>query len=127
MGRGVGRHKETILPRIYTVNWFRKDADGRYLWPGYGENIRVLKWIVERLEGTASMEPSPIGNLPTPDSIDLTGLDMDRSRLAAALSINRDEWRREVHSIRTYYASFGDRLPRELLEEVDALECRLKD
>src|SRR5204863_1106245 len=95
------------LPRIYYVNWFRKDGQGQFLWPGYGENIRVLKWIVERLEGKADASPTPIGNVPAVGSLDVAGLDFTAADLCELLSINHKEWLEEMEEIRIYYSTFG--------------------
>ncbi|HUY21562.1 MAG TPA: phosphoenolpyruvate carboxykinase (GTP) [Acidimicrobiales bacterium] len=116
---------ESALPRIYYVNWFRKDADGRFLWPGYGENSRVLAWIVERTTGRAGAATTPLGNVPSTDALDTEGLDMSGADLAELLRVDADEWRAEVPLIREHYARFGDRLPAELAEQLDALENRL--
>ena len=116
---------EGKLPRIYLVNWFRKDADGRFLWPGYGENSRVLVWIVERTAGRAEAQQTPLGNVPAPDSLVTTGLDVSDEGLAELLSVDVDEWRAEVPLLREHYARFGDRLPVELAEQLDSLERRL--
>jgi phosphoenolpyruvate carboxykinase (GTP) len=113
------------LPRIYYVNWFRKDAHGRFLWPGYGENSRVLAWIVERTAGRASATATPIGNVPSPGALDAEGLGVSEQDMAELLRVDPDEWRNEVPLIREYYARFGDRLPVELAEQLDALERRL--
>jgi phosphoenolpyruvate carboxykinase (GTP) len=111
------------LPRIYYVNWFRKDANGRFLWPGFGENSRVLKWIVERLNGTAQAVPSPIGNLPA--ELDTDGLAIAPEDLEVLLGVDRDVWREEAALIPPHFAIFGDHLPQELWDEYDALVKRL--
>jgi phosphoenolpyruvate carboxykinase (GTP) len=114
------------LPKIFYVNWFRKSADGKWLWPGYGENSRVIKWVIERVEGTGSAVTTPIGNLPAPGAIDLAGLAIPQSNMEELLKVDAKEWLREVESIKTHYATFGDRLPAALREELDALELRCK-
>ena len=113
------------LPRIYFVNWFRKDEHGRFVWPGYGENSRVLKWIVERLEGRADAVASPIGNLPTRTSLDTSGLDLSEAALDLLLTVDRSVWREEASTIPQSYEQFGDRLPAELWREHEALIQRL--
>jgi phosphoenolpyruvate carboxykinase (GTP) len=114
------------LPRIYGVNWFRKDADGRYLWPGYGENSRVLEWICRRLEGEADGAETPIGTVPRPDDLILDGLsDADRANTEAALRVEPEEWARELPTMREHFETFGDRLPPELHDELGALADRL--
>ena len=113
------------LPKIFYVNWFRKSADNLWLWPGYAENSRVLKWIFERVEGGGKAVESPIGYLPTPDAIDLHGLDVGQPEMEELLRIDKDAWRKELPSIETHYAQFGDRLPNELRTELSALKQRL--
>ncbi|MCK4177960.1 phosphoenolpyruvate carboxykinase (GTP) [Aciditerrimonas ferrireducens] len=113
------------LPRLYFVNWFRRDAEGRFLWPGYGENSRVLAWIFGRVAGTAEAVSTPIGNLPTPDAIDTTGLAVSQEDMAELLRVDLEGWRAEVPLIKEHYARFGDRLPAELAAQLDALEHRL--
>ena len=112
------------LPRIYYVNWFRKDAAGRYLWPGFGDNSRVLKWIVERLNGHADAIPTPIGGVPG-RSLDTAGLGLSHHDLGILLSVDRDEWQREAALIPAYFETFGTRLPAALLQEYDTLVTRL--
>jgi phosphoenolpyruvate carboxykinase (GTP) len=119
------RNASPLLPQFFAVNWFRKDADGHYLWPGYGDNSRVLKWIFERLEGEAGAVESPIGPLPAPGALDVSGLDIAPQELAAVLEVDNDAWRAEAAGIREFYRIFGDHLPYELLNELDALEARL--
>lgn len=114
------------LPKIFYVNWFRKDEEGRWLWPGFGDNSRVLKWIVERTNGTGKAVKTEIGYLPTPDAIDTTGLDISEEDMNELLSVNKDEWLAEIASIRQHYASYGEKLPKELANQLDALEARLK-
>jgi len=113
------------LPRIYYVNWFRKDAEGRFLWPGYGENSRVLAWIVERTAGSVPATATPIGNVPAPGALEADGLGVSERAMAELLGVDDDEWRHEVPLIREHFARFGDRLPEELSEQLDALERRL--
>ncbi len=113
------------LPQIFFVNWFRRDAEGRFLWPGYGENSRVLKWVFERISGTADADKTPIGYLPTSGALDLQGLDVTASDMEALLSVDRQGWRDAVPQIREHYAAFGDRLPLQLAESLDALERSL--
>ncbi len=116
---------EANLPRIYGVNWFRKDADGKFIWPGYGENSRVLAWIVGRLEGSANGEDTPIGVVPTPADLELTGLDISADDVAAALVVDPEQWKQECASTRGHFESFGSHLPAALVEELEALESRL--
>ena len=112
-------------PRIFYVNWFRKDAEGNWLWPGFGENSRVLKWICERIDGTADAVETPIGYVPTPEALDLSGLDVPKADVEELLCVDSDAWRAELPEIREFYAGFGDRLPADLSTELNALEERL--
>jgi len=113
------------LPRIYYVNWFRKDDSGRFLWPGFGENSRVLKWIVERLNGQADAVKTPIGHVPTKESLDTEGLDIPEADLEVLLSVDPEVWREEAGLIAEHFKTFGDHLPKELWEEHRALVNRL--
>jgi phosphoenolpyruvate carboxykinase (GTP) len=113
------------LPRIYFVNWFRKDERGKFVWPGYGENSRVLKWIVDRLEGEAEAVDSPIGRLPTRNGLDLTGLDLTEAQLDLLLTVDPAIWRAEAALIPEAYEKFGARLPPALWEQLAALGARL--
>ena len=115
------------LPKIFFVNWFRRDDDGRYLWPGFGENSRVLKWVFERVDGTADAIDTPIGKLPTKDALDLDGLEIDPADLDTLLSVDIAGWTTAIPQIREHYARFGERLPAVLNVEVDALEAKLAD
>ena len=115
------------LPKIFYVNWFRRDDDGRFLWPGFGENSRVLKWVFERVNGTAEAIDSPIGKLPTKGALDTDGLEIDEADLDSILSVDIDGWKSAIPQIREHYARFGDRLPAALNVEVDTLEAKLAD
>jgi len=114
------------LPRLFYVNWFRKDDSGKWLWPGYGENSRVLKWVVERVAGTGKAVKTPIGMMPAKGAIDIDGLDVSESDMDELLKVNNAEWLNEVESIRGHYAGYGAKLPKELDEQLTALEARLK-
>jgi phosphoenolpyruvate carboxykinase (GTP) len=114
------------LPKIFYVNWFRKDEKGRWLWPGFGENSRVLKWIIERTSGEGKAVKTPIGYMPTADAINLEGLNISDADIAELLKVNKDEWIKEVDSIKEHYAKFGEKLPKELAAQLDALEKRLE-
>jgi phosphoenolpyruvate carboxykinase (GTP) len=103
-------------PKIFRVNWFRRDDEGRFLWPGYGDNVRILKWIVERIRGTAAATETPIGYVPSPAAMDLGGLEMAPSRLEAALRCDRDEWLEALDELRGFYGQFGPRLPAPIWE-----------
>jgi phosphoenolpyruvate carboxykinase (GTP) len=114
------------LPRLYYVNWFRKDEDGRWLWPGFGENSRVLKWIVDRLEGRVEGVRTPIGVLPAKAELDLDGLDVPERDLDLLLSVDPDVWSEEASLMPDYFAQFGDHLPAAITQEHAALVERLK-
>jgi phosphoenolpyruvate carboxykinase (GTP) len=113
------------LPGIFFVNWFRRTPDGRFLWPGYGENSRVLKWIFERTDNDAEAVDTAIGRLPTASSFDTSGLDIDAADLETLLSVDAEGWHGAIPQIREHYAQFGNRLPAQLVMAVDTLEARL--
>ena len=113
------------LPRIYLVNWFRRNRDGGFAWPGFGENSRVLKWVVERLEGRADAQETPIGFVPTPESLDLDGVEVSDADLEDALKVDREEWLAEVESIQEWFDRFGDSLPDSIASQLDGLKQRL--
>jgi phosphoenolpyruvate carboxykinase (GTP) len=113
------------LPRIFYVNWFRKSTDGRWLWPGYGENSRVLEWIFERVAGGGDAVDTPIGRVPAPGAVDTTGLKVSDTDMTELLSVDAEEWRRELPLISEHYERFGDRVPPALRDELDALAKRL--
>ena len=113
------------LPKIFFVNWFRKTADGRWLWPGYGDNSRVLKWICERVEGTGKAKETPIGYLPTEDAIDLEGCEVTKEDMAELLKVDKEGWLKEIESIGENYAKFGSHLPAALAAQLDELRARL--
>jgi len=112
-------------PRIFCVNWFRKGADGKFLWPEFGENSRVLEWVFKRLNGKAGAAKTPIGYVPTADDIDLNGLGLAQEAVDELLKVDADEWRSEVPSIEEHYAFLGDHLPQALHDQLDALQKRL--
>jgi phosphoenolpyruvate carboxykinase (GTP) len=122
----VGKSADaTKLPRIFYVNWFRRNAEGKFVWPGFGENSRVLKWVIERVDGTAAADETPIGYVPTPDALDTDGLGMTAEDLATCLAVNPEEWREELPQIEEWFAKFGEQMPALLLTELDALKARL--
>ncbi|MFZ5847370.1 MAG: phosphoenolpyruvate carboxykinase (GTP) [Actinomycetota bacterium] len=122
----VGKDNDAAkLPRIFYVNWFRRDADGNFVWPGFGENSRVLKWIVERIDGQAEGVETPIGYVPTPDALDTDGLDMSAEDLEEALRVDVEEWKAEIPQITEWFQKFGDDLPAVLWTELDSLKARL--
>ena len=112
-------------PKIFHVNWFRKDSNGKYLWPGYGENVRVLKWMVDRIEGRAAAVDTPIGYVPTPESLTLDGLNISRQNLDDLLAVNNADWAQESEETAKFFEIFGDRLPRELTNQQRAQAERL--
>jgi phosphoenolpyruvate carboxykinase (GTP) len=114
------------LPKIFYVNWFRKDENDKFMWPGYGENIRALKWALERVDGTGKFIDTPIGRVPDVNSFDVSGLDISRDTLAELFAVCKDEGLAEVREMREYYKMFGDRLPKELTAELDKVEQRFK-
>jgi len=113
------------LPKLFWVNWFRKGDDGSFLWPGFGDNSRVLKWVLERVAGDGDAVDTPIGRVPTPAALDTSGLDVDDATMAKLLSVDAESWRQEIPLIEQHYAVFGDRLPDELRDELRELEKRL--
>ena len=124
MGKNTDASK---LPKIFYVNWFRKDADGGWLWPGFGENSRVLKWIVERVSGKGDAVETPIGYVPAPDAVDISGLDVTDEQMEELLHVDTEEWLNEITSIREHYERFGEKLPKALSDELDTLEARLRE
>ncbi|THJ65090.1 phosphoenolpyruvate carboxykinase (GTP) [Arthrobacter echini] len=112
------------LPKIFLVNWFRRTAEGGFAWPGFGENSRVIKWVIERLEGTADAVETPIGFVPTGDSLDLTGLDMSPAELETAVHVDAAEWAEELVGIEQWYERFGESLPEELRDQLEGLKDR---
>ena len=122
----VGKDNDAAkLPKIFYVNWFRRDEDGGFLWPGFGENSRVLKWVVERIEGQAEAVETPIGYVPAPGALDTDGLDLSEEALAAALAVDVEEWKAEIPQIQEWFEKFGDDLPAVLWTELDGLKARL--
>jgi phosphoenolpyruvate carboxykinase (GTP) len=124
MGKGLDGDASK-LPRIFYVNWFRRDDEGRFLWPGFGENSRVLKWITERIEGRGGAIDTPIGYVPTPDALDVSGLDITTDQLERLLHVDRAEWTAEIPQVTDWFQKFGDKLPGVLWAELDALKARL--
>jgi phosphoenolpyruvate carboxykinase (GTP) len=112
-------------PKIFHVNWFRKGADGKFLWPGFGENVRVLKWILERVQGQGQAIETPIGFVPTADGLTLDGLDISPGAVAEVLRVDAGDWLRETEETGLFLKQFGDRLPDELLTEQRDLARRL--
>ncbi len=114
------------LPRIYQVNWFRKDSDGRFIWPGFGENSRVLTWIVERLEGKAGLVDTAIGGRPVDGELDVEGLDVSAEALAELFAVDPQSWIAECDLTEEYFDMFGPSVPQELRKELASLRSRLQ-
>ncbi|UQX88361.1 phosphoenolpyruvate carboxykinase (GTP) [Jatrophihabitans telluris] len=122
----VGKSADAVkLPKIFYVNWFRRDEDDNFVWPGFGENIRVLKWAIERIEGKAAAVDTPIGRVPTPEALDTSGLSMGAEELTTALAVDLDQWRNEIPSIEEWFAKIGDKVPSSLRDELESLKLRL--
>ncbi|NLO39158.1 MAG: phosphoenolpyruvate carboxykinase (GTP) [Ruminiclostridium sp.] len=122
----IGQKEGANLPKIFYVNWFRKDQNGKWLWPGFGENSRVLKWIFERVSGEGKAIKTPIGYMPTDDAIDTKGLKVSAEDMHELLKVNKEEWLKEVESIKEHYKNYEPKLPQELKNQLKALEERLK-
>jgi phosphoenolpyruvate carboxykinase (GTP) len=115
----------SITPRLFCVNWFRTDADGGFLWPGFSENMRVLKWVVDRVRGRARAGETPIGWVPEYDDVNWKGLDLSRDRFAMLEAVDRRVWRREVMDHEELFLALHDHLPPEMIYERELLICRL--
>ncbi|MGD2128137.1 MAG: phosphoenolpyruvate carboxykinase domain-containing protein, partial [Lysobacterales bacterium] len=115
------------LPKIFHVNWFRKDADGRFMWPGFGENMRVLEWIIQRCKGEAGYVETPIGRMPHKGDLNLAGIDVADDTMAALLEVDTAAWSDEMQEIGDYLDSYGDRTPAALRAERDRVAAALKD
>jgi phosphoenolpyruvate carboxykinase (GTP) len=122
----LGRREGAQLPKVFMVNWFRKDEGGRFLWPGFGENSRVLAWVFERCDGEGGAEETPIGLVPAADALDTGGLDVSPEDMRKLLAVDVDEWTAQLAQLKEHYAIFGERLPSELREQLLALERRLR-
>ncbi|MBF8260368.1 MAG: Phosphoenolpyruvate carboxykinase (GTP), partial [Actinobacteria bacterium] len=114
------------LPRIYRVNWFRTDENGKFLWPGFGENIRVLEWIIKRCSGGANAVETPLGNMPDPNQFDDGALSLPKESLRELFAIDGEGWKHAIRSQAEFFAKFGDRMPAEIIEEKRALGKRLR-
>ncbi|MEC9339776.1 MAG: phosphoenolpyruvate carboxykinase (GTP) [Actinomycetota bacterium] len=121
----IGKREGAKLPKLFYVNWFRKDEEGRFIWPGFGENSRVLKWVLNRIAGTAEAVETPIGMVPKIGELDVSGLDLTSEALEALLSVDATEWRNELALIEEHYEAIGDRLPAEMRLQLDRLADRL--
>jgi phosphoenolpyruvate carboxykinase (GTP) len=121
----IGRREGAVLPKIFMVNWFRKDAEGKFLWPGFGENSRVLAYIFRRCDDAVEAQETPVGLVPAPGSLDLSGLDLSDEAMNELLSVDPAGWREQLERVREHYAQFGDKLPAELQSQLEALARRL--
>jgi phosphoenolpyruvate carboxykinase (GTP) len=121
----AGRREGAQLPKIFMVNWFRKDSEGNFLWPGFGENSRVLAWVFERCDDRGGAQETPIGLVPSEDALDTSGLDLPADAMARLLRVDPEEWRDQLPRLREHFAMFGHKLPDELAAQLDALEARL--
>lgn len=117
--------KIKVQPKIFNVNWFRTDSEGHFIWPGFGDNMRVLDWILKRCEETVDADETAIGYVPKPEDINLEGCGVDKETLKGLLNVDTETWKKEAEGIKEFYKKFGDRLPKELNEELAALESRL--
>lgn len=117
--------KIKVQPKIFNVNWFRTDSEGHFIWPGFGDNMRVLDWILKRCEETVDADETAIGYVPKPEDINLEGCSVDEETLKGLLNVDTETWKKEAEGIKEFYKKFGDRLPKELEEELSALESRL--
>jgi phosphoenolpyruvate carboxykinase (GTP) len=122
----IGKKSDAKLPRIFYVNWFRKGDDGKFLWPGFGENSRVLAWIFNRCNDAAEAVDTPIGRVPATDALPTEGLDLSAEELRELLKVDPEEWKSQLPQVHEHYAKFGDRLPQELRDQLAALEARLE-
>ncbi len=122
----LGATKGVAMPKVFYVNWFRKSPEGKWLWPGFGDNSRVLKWVVERCDGKGQVQKTPIGNLPTVDSLDLSGLEVSQQDMKQLLRVDAAEWLTVVPAMEEHYAQFGDKLPKALRDQLDQLKARLQ-
>ena len=119
------RMRRKMRPRIFHVNWFRTDENGDYLWPGFGENLRVLEWILARCRGEVDAISTPIGYIPRPEDINLEGLDLPQDNIEKLFKINHDDWHEEGNQIEQFFKQFGDRLPTEMWAQLEGLRRRL--
>jgi len=121
----IGNQSGANLPKLFYVNWFRKDQEGQFIWPGFGENARVLKWVLERIAGSADAVETPIGMVPRTEDLDVSGLELGTEALEALLAVDQDEWRNELSLIEEHYEAIGDRLPSEMRVQLERLADRL--
>ena len=117
--------KAKHLPRIFMVNWFKRDADGSFLWPGFRENSRILKWMIDRIDGKVQATETPLGLMPKEGDLDLTGLDISKTSMGKLFEINKEEWKKEIQDIEQFYSQFGGRLPQELAKQLEELKKKI--
>jgi phosphoenolpyruvate carboxykinase (GTP) len=122
----MGKKLGDKAPKIFNVNWFRTDDEGNFIWPGFGDNMRVLNWIVDRCNGTADAVETAIGYVPKAEDIDLTDLDFDIETLKSILAVDADVWAKEAAEIEEHYKKFGDKLPAELRAQLETLKAAVK-
>jgi phosphoenolpyruvate carboxykinase (GTP) len=123
----IGERDGARLPKLFWVNWFRKGEDGKFLWPGFGDNSRVLKWVVERVHGRGEASDTPIGRVPAPGALDTSGLDISEPVMAELLAVEPASWRAELPQIEEHFAGIGDTLPAKLADELTGLDKRLAE
>jgi phosphoenolpyruvate carboxykinase (GTP) len=124
----VGKEAGTKAPKIFVVNWFRKGADGKFMWPGYGENMRVLRWVTERVAGTAQAVRTPLGQMPRYEDLNWNGLEsFTAEKFQAVTSLSAEEWNREIESSREFFRAFGEKLPREFAQIQNAILAGFSD
>ncbi|MDQ3677390.1 MAG: phosphoenolpyruvate carboxykinase (GTP), partial [Actinomycetota bacterium] len=123
----IGAREGAQLPKLFYVNWFRKDESGKFMWPGFGENSRVLAWIAGRCAGTAEGIETAVGIVPAAGELDLTGLDISDENLERVLAVDADAFKAQLPQVREFLAKFGDDLPAEINAQLDAFEERLND
>ena len=121
----MARQHPNEMPRIFLVNWFRKDDDGKFLWPGFGENARVLEWVFRRLDGEAEARETPTGWVPRPEDLDTAGLDLAPEALEELLTVDPEQVKEELPQVQEHLAKFGDRLPAQVHAQLEALQARL--
>ena len=121
----IGRREGAQLPKVFYVNWFRKDEDGKYLWPGFGENSRVLAYVFKRCDGEGETVETPIGLVPAPGELDISGLDLTEEQMQELLTVDEDKLKTEIEQVKEHLAKFGDDLPAEVSAQLEQLESRL--
>jgi phosphoenolpyruvate carboxykinase (GTP) len=121
----LGKREGAELPRVFYVNWFRKDGEGKFLWPGFGENSRVLEWVFRRCDGEAEAVETPVGLLPAEGEINTEGLDISPEAMRELLSVDLDKVKEQLPQVKAHLAEFGERLPAEIGTQLEALEARL--